>query len=137
MTGPVWVDGVAYEAYVGRCSRRVAMEFLSWLDQPPGRRWLDVGCGTGALTSTVLAMADPSGVTGVDPSAGFVVRARALIEDGRAEFLIGDARSLPVSDGDVDVVVSGLMLNFVPEPTRAVAEIARVLAPGGVAAAYV
>ncbi|MER7892421.1 methyltransferase domain-containing protein [Micromonospora sp. NPDC094482] len=137
MTGPVWVDGLAYEAYVGRWSRRVAMEFLSWLDQPLGRRWLDVGCGTGALTSTVLAMADPSEVTGVDPSAGFVTRARALIEDGRAEFLIGDARSLPVSDGSVDVVVSGLMLNFVPEPTRAVAEVARVLAPGGVAAAYV
>ncbi len=137
MAGPVWADGAAYEAYVGRWSRRVAEEFLRWLDPPRGRRWLDVGCGTGALTSTVLAVADPVQVTGVDRSEGFVAHARATVVDGRAAFRVGDARSLPVPDAGTDVVVSGLALNFVPEPERAVAEFARVLRPGGLAAAYV
>ncbi|MER7460989.1 class I SAM-dependent methyltransferase [Micromonospora sp. NPDC126480] len=137
MAGPNWADGAAYEAYVGRWSRRVAEEFLRWLDAPPGGRWLDVGCGTGALTSTVLAMADPAQVTGIDRSEGFVAHARATVTDGRTAFQVGDARSLPVPDGDADVVVSGLALNFVPEPERAVDEFARVLRPGGLAAAYV
>ncbi|MGN9775381.1 class I SAM-dependent methyltransferase [Micromonospora sp. H33] len=137
MAGPVWADGGAYEAYVGRWSRRVAEEFLSWLDVPPGRRWLDVGCGTGALASTVLAVADPAQVTGIDPSEGFLAHASSTVGDARAAFHVGDARSLPVADASVDVVVSGLAFNFVPEPERAAAEVARVLRPGGVAAAYV
>ncbi|NJP32881.1 methyltransferase domain-containing protein [Micromonospora sp. HSS6-12] len=122
---------------MGRWSRRVAEEFVGWLDRPAGLRWLDVGCGTGALTSTVLAVADPARVTGVDPSDGFLAHARSTVDDARAAFQVGDARSLPIPDRDVDVVVSGLALNFVPEPGRAVAEFARVLRPGGVAAAYV
>ncbi|MGS2615886.1 class I SAM-dependent methyltransferase [Micromonospora sp. LZ34] len=137
MTHQVWADGEAYEAYVGRWSRLVAAEFLRWLAVPPGQRWLDVGCGTGALTSTVLALADPKQVTGIDTSEGFVAHARTRVGDSRAEFYLGDARSLPVPDHDVDVVVSGLALNFVPDPARAVAEFARVVRPGGVAAAYV
>lgn len=137
MTHPVWADGRAYEAYVGRWSRPVAGEFLRWLAVPPGRRWLDVGCGTGALTSTVLAVADPAYVAGVDSSAGFAAYARAAVRDDRAAFQVGDARALPLPDRCVDVVVSGLAVNFVPEPARAVAEFARVVRPGGVAAAYV
>ena len=137
MTRPVWADGEAYEAYVGRWSRPVATKFVRWLDLPAGRQWLDVGCGTGVLTATVLAEADPARVTGVDPSAGFVAHARARVADARAAFEVADARALPLPDDAVDVVVSGLTLNFVPEPARAVAEIARVLRPAGVAAAYV
>ncbi|MEH0842109.1 class I SAM-dependent methyltransferase [Micromonospora sp. CPCC 205711] len=137
MADQVWADGAAYEAYVGRWSRRVADAFVRWLDQPPGRRWLDVGCGTGALTSTVLGLVDPRTVTGVDTSTGFVAHARHRVADPRVTFEVGDARELPLADHDVDVVVSGLALNFVPEPPRAVAEFARVLRPGGVAAAYV
>ncbi|MEH0937187.1 class I SAM-dependent methyltransferase [Micromonospora psammae] len=131
----VWADGAAYEAYVGRWSRAVAAEFLRWLDVPPGRRWLDVGCGTGALTAMVLAGAAPAHVAGVDRSEGFVRHARA--GTAPASFQVGDARALPLPDGSVDVVVSGLALNFVPDPARAVAEFARVLRPAGVAAAYV
>ncbi|MFC4022121.1 class I SAM-dependent methyltransferase [Micromonospora sp. GCM10011542] len=137
MTHPVWADGEAYEAYVGRWSRPVAAEFVRWLDVPPGRHWLDVGCGTGALTSTVLAEADPARVTGVDRSAGFVAHARTRVDDPRVAFEVGDARELPLPDRAVDVVVSGLALNFVPEPARAVAEFARLLRPAGVTAAYV
>ncbi|GAA2908369.1 methyltransferase [Actinoplanes cyaneus] len=137
MTSPVWADGAAYEAYVGRWSRLVAAAFLHWLDLPAGRRWLDVGSGTGVLTSTVLTGAAPRQVVGVDPAAGFVARARASVADPRAVFTTGDAQALPLPAGAVDVVVSGLVLNFVPEPARAVAEFARVAAPGGVVAAYV
>ncbi|WNM38085.1 methyltransferase domain-containing protein [Micromonospora halotolerans] len=137
MADPVWADGAAYEAYVGRWSRLVAHDFLRLLALPPGLRWLDVGCGTGALTATVLAEADPARVTGVDPAVGFLAHARDRVDDPRAAFEVGDARALPVADASVDVVVSGLALNFVPEPARAVAEFVRVLRPGGVAAAYV
>ena len=137
MAHDVWADGDAYEAYVGRWSRRVAEAFLAWLAVPRGRRWLDVGCGTGALTVTVLAAADPSRVVGVDPSEGFLATARVRIADARATFRVGDARALPLPNCSSDAVVSGLALNFVPDPAGAVAELARVASPGGVVAAYV
>lgn len=137
MVEEVWAIGDAYEAYVGRWSRRVAVAFLQWLDAPAGRRWLDVGCGTGALTETVLAVTEPTHVVGVDTSEAFLAHARARILDPRATFRAGDARSLSLPDRCVDVVVSGLALNFVPDPHRAAAEFARVARAGGIAAAYV
>ncbi len=137
MAREVWSVGDAYEAYVGRWSRPVAQAFLRWLDVPAGRRWLDVGCGTGAVTAAALALADPAEVVGVDPSEGFVLDARAHVVDPRSSFHVGDARSLPLPDGRFDAVVSGLALNFVPDPVRAVAEFARVAASSGVVAAYV
>jgi SAM-dependent methyltransferase len=133
----VWASGEAYDAYMGRWSRRVAAVFVPRLGVPAGRRWLDVDCGTGALTATVLAAADPTTVIGIDPSAGFIGCARAQIADRRAGFGVDEATSLPLSDAGLDVVISGLMLNFVAEPARAVAEFNRVVTPGGVVAAYV
>lgn len=130
----MWQTADAYEAYIGRWSRRVAATFVRQLGVPAARRWLDVGCGTGALTSAVLAAADPVGVTGVDPSEGFLTTARAQMTDPRASFEVADARELPFADDSFDVVVSGLVLNFVPDPARAAAEIARVTR--GLAAAY-
>lgn len=135
MAPDVWTRGDAYEAYVGRWSRRVAAEFVPWLGVPAGRRWLDVGCGTGALTKTVLDLAAPASVVGVDPSEGFLSTARAEVPG--ATFSLGSAGSLPVGDGAADAVVSGLALNFVPDATAAAAEFARVAAPGAVVAAYV
>lgn len=137
MVHEAWEAGDAYEAYVGRWSRPVAVEFLRWLGLPAHRRWLDVGCGTGALTSVVLAENEPAVVVGVDTSEGFLATARARVRDVRATFCAGDARSLPLSVRQFDAVVSGLALNFVPDPRRAVAEFARVARAGGVAAAYV
>ena len=132
----MWQSGDAYEAYIGRWSRRIAERFVRQLDAPASRRWLDVGCGTGALTSAVLTAADPAEVVGADPSEGFLKTARASVTDPRASFTLADARSLPFPDDRFDVVVSGLVLNFVPDPARAAAEIARVTVPGGRAAAY-
>ena len=80
-----WNSGAAYEAYVGRWSRLVAREFLTWLNVPPGSRWLDVGCGTGMLSRSILQWADPSSVRGVDQSPAFVAFARSHVIDDRAQ----------------------------------------------------
>lgn len=133
----VWASGAAYESYVGRWSRPVAREFLAWLAVPDGRRWLDVGCGSGALGQMMLATSAPVAVVGVDPSSGFVAYAREQMADGRAGFAVGDARALPFASGSFDVAAAGLVINFVPGAARAVAEMARVTRPGGVVAAYV
>lgn len=104
---------------------------------PPGRAWLDVGCGTGALTELILELNQPTEVKGVDPSEGFVSYARQHIQDRRATFSIGDAQSLQLDSTNFDAVVSGLVLNFFPRPELAVREMLRVARPGGVVAAYV
>src|SRR6186997_2740229 len=111
MGSDIWAVGDAYEAYIGRWSRAVAAEFVNWLALPPGGRWLDVGCGTGALTGAVLELADPEHVTAIDPSSGFVEHARAAAGSAPATFLEGDAQSLPFDDGGFDVAVSGLVIN--------------------------
>src|ERR671927_482250 len=111
----VWASGAAYEPYVGRWSRLVAREFLQWLAVPPGRQWLGVGCGTGALCGTIVRTAAPSTVKGVDRSADYVAFAQAHINDDRVQFDVGDAQALPVGTGTYDAVVSGLMLNFIPQ----------------------
>jgi ubiquinone/menaquinone biosynthesis C-methylase UbiE len=126
-----WSGGDAYERYVGRWSRKVAPNFVDWLAAAPGRRWLDVGCGTGALSATVLAQADPASVLGIDPSADFVTHARERVTDPRASFTVGGAQAIPLGARTVDVVVAGLVLNFVPDPAAALAEMVRVAAPGG------
>jgi len=110
---------------------------VSWLAVPPGARWLDVGSGTGALTDAVLVCCAPELVVGVEPSSAFREYAQAHVPDPRAEFRAGDAQSLPVDDGAFDVVVSGLVLNFVPDRTAALAEMRRAVRPGGTIAAYV
>jgi SAM-dependent methyltransferase len=132
----VWAAGDLYEPYVGRWSRLVAREFLAWLAVPAGKDWLDVGCGTGALTQTILAAANPRSVKGVDPSAGFVEYARARTADPRASFAVGDAQQLPVEPASVHAAVAGLVLNFVPKPALAVAQMARAVHQGGVVAVY-
>ncbi len=133
----IWAAGDAYEAYVGRWSRQIAVDFLHGLRVPPRRRWADIGCGTGALSTAIVAHTDPVEVVGVDPSEGFIRDARARLTDPRASFRTGDAQALPLPDNHFEAVVGGLMLNFVPDPARAVAEFVRVAAPGATVAAYV
>ncbi len=135
--GDVWAAGDLYEPYVGRWSLRVARELLEWLGVPERRDWLDVGCGTGALTQTILDHANPKHVRSVDASPGYIEYAKAHVTAGPVSFEVGDAQSLPVDAESVDAAVSGLVLNFVPQPQRAVAEMARATRQGGVVAAYV
>ena len=133
----VWAIGAAYEPYMGRWSRQVAREFLAWLTVPPARQWLDVGCGTGALSRIILDLASPIEIIGVDPSEGYIAFARDQVVDTRMSFIVGDAQALPFEPAQFDAVVSGLVLNFVPHPDRAVSEMQRVVRPGGIVAAYV
>lgn len=132
-----WSSGSAYEAYVGRWSRPVAREFIGWLAAPPRARWLDVGCGTAALTQVILDGLDPAAAVGVDRSIDFVGFTQDQASDPRAAFVAGDATALPFADNSFDFAVSGLVLNFVPEPLRMVAEMARVTREGGQVALYV
>jgi SAM-dependent methyltransferase len=135
--GDVWADGAAYEAYIGRWSRVIAREFLAWLALAQPCRWLDVGCGTGALSQTILQYANPTAVRGIDRAADYVSVARRQVRDPRVQFDTGDAYRLPVETGAYDAVVSALMLNFVPEPALALREMVRAARAGGVVAAYV
>lgn len=133
----VFTAGDPYERYVGRWSRRVAPEFLAWLAMPRELDWLDVGCGTGALSQTILDKAAPKSVKGIDASPGFVEYAKTNIGDPRASFAVGDARSIPVDNASVDAAISGLVMNFVPEPVQMAADMARAARAGGTVAVYV
>jgi SAM-dependent methyltransferase len=131
-----WEHGSAYEQYVGRWSRVVAPQFLAWLQIPAGRKWLDVGCGTGALCAAIIDRCSPASVAGVEPSEGFLKLAKQNLA-GQAALYQSTAAAIPLADASVDVVVSGLVLNFVPDQHAALAEMARVTGNGGSIAAYV
>lgn len=135
--GDTWAAGRAYEPYIGRWSRLVAREFLAWLAAPAAARWIDVGCGTGALTATIAAQAAPQHACGIDGSVPYATFARDNLRDPRVAFLAADARRLPVRSASADAVVSALALNFIPQPDLAVAEMTRVARPGGTVALYV
>lgn len=137
MTPDAWDDGLAYEPFIGRWSRRVAVAFLEWLAVPPGGAWLDFGCGTGALTQTILANASPRSVVGCDRSAAYVAFAEARTPDARASFVTADLTELPTARGGFDAVVTGLVLNFVPSAVDALAALSRRTRPGGVVSGYV
>ncbi len=132
-----WASGNAYEPFVGRWSRLVARVFLNWLSVPAKGSWLDIGCGTGALSQTILELTDPADIRGVDRSQAYIDFARGQLKDPRVLFEVGDAQSLPVGSDAYDAVVSGLALNFMPQPASMAAEMRRAARPGGTVAAYV
>lgn len=123
-----WAAPAAYENYMGRWSRRLAPRFLEMLQAPPGAHWLDVGCGTGALTEAVCAEAEPASVLGCDPSEEYVDYARAHVADPRARFVVAEASALPEREGGYDCISSLLALNFLPEPQEALWRMAELMA---------
>lgn len=131
-----WDQGDPYENYVGRWSRKIAPLFLSWLKIPAGQRWLDIGSGTGALCEAIVEQCSPSSLIGVEPSSKYL---EAAIQNlgGSAAFHLGSATSLPLTDGSIDAVVSGLVLNFIPDPVAALSEMMRVAVVDATIAAYV
>jgi ubiquinone/menaquinone biosynthesis C-methylase UbiE len=129
-------DGAAYERFMGAWSRIAGARFLDWLAPPAGARWVDVGCGNGAFTELVVERCAPASVDGIDPSDAQLAFARARKAVSAARFRSGDAMALPYGDGAFDVAVMALVLFFVPDPAKGVAEMARVVAPGGTVAAY-
>lgn len=132
-----WSAGESYEHYMGRWSRKIATGFIRWAQVPTGADWLEVGCGTGALTEEILSYASPRSILSTDQSADFVAHAAAQISDERAVFTVADAAQLPCADASVDVVTSALVLNFIPDKQAALAEMRRVLRPDGQIAFYV
>ncbi|MEN8113444.1 MAG: methyltransferase domain-containing protein [Actinomycetota bacterium] len=131
-----WEESDGYDDYMGRWSEPIASEFLDWLDIDPGSRWIDVGCGTGALTATIAVHAAPRRIAGIDPSPGFIRAARRRLGDD-PDLRVGDAQALPFQPDSFDASVSGLALNFVPDPGSALGEMRRVTEIGGAVAAYV
>jgi SAM-dependent methyltransferase len=129
-------DGAGYERYMGKWSQLAGDTFLDWLAPAPGLRWLDVGCGNGAFTEVVVNRCAPLSVHGVDPSEAQIAFARTRLGSPVAQFQTGDAMALPFPDNAFDAAVMPLVIFFVPEPPRGVAEMARVVGPGGTVAAY-
>ncbi|MBE0610984.1 MAG: methyltransferase domain-containing protein [Dehalococcoidia bacterium] len=122
---------------MGRWSRKIAREFVAWLDQPAGLMWLDVGCGTGALTATIFAECAPRAIVAIDPSVPFIDYARGTLPADSVRFEVASASALPVDDRSIDVVASGLALNFFADRPAAFAEMQRVAKPTATVAFYV
>jgi ubiquinone/menaquinone biosynthesis C-methylase UbiE len=134
--GDLFPDGEAYERLMGRWSRLAGVAFLDWLDVPKGLRWLDVGCGNGAFTEVLIARCAPAAVAAIDPSNGQLAYARARPGAKLAQFQEGDAQQLPFGEATYDIAVMALVISFIPDPLKAVTEMARVVRPGGWIATY-
>ena len=132
-----WQAGDNYDKYMGRWSRELAPHFLAWLKPLSGLEWLEVGCGTGALSGIILSLCRPKSLISIDSSESFLAKARQNVLSDVVEFRTGDAQALKVESASCDVAVSGLVLNFVPDRARALAEMTRATRPGGVVAYYV
>ena len=132
----LWESGDPYEYFMGRWSRLVGQSFIDWLSVPPEKKWLDIGCGTGALTEAVLSTQNPSELVAIDQSEGFVNSAQQRLGDA-AHCEVRRATDLPFQDSSFDHVILGLVLNFLPEPEQALREMKRVAASGGVVAVYI
>lgn len=129
-------DGNAYDRYMGRWSRAIGEKFLTWLDPPAGRNWLDVGCGTGAFTGLVLATAAPEKIIGIDPSPAQVEHAKRTVTAPQVDFRAGSAIDLPFGTGEFDLVVSALAIHFFPDRPKAFREMLRVTRSGAIVAGY-
>lgn len=129
-------DGAAYEDFMGRWSLLAGDAFLQWLAPPAAARWVDVGCGNGAFTELLFERCAPLAVDGIDPSESQLAYARSRLAARAVRLQTGDAMALPYADAAFDAAVMALVIFFVPDPARGVAEMARVVAPGGSVSAY-
>jgi ubiquinone/menaquinone biosynthesis C-methylase UbiE len=121
---------------MGRWSRAIGEKFLMWLDPPRNRRWLEIGCGTGAFTELLLRQVAPETIVGIDPSLPQIEHARRTVRAPQADFRIGSATDLTSATGEFDVVVSALVIHFIPDRPQAFREMLRVARPGGIVAGY-
>ncbi|MDB5817096.1 MAG: Methyltransferase type 11 [Rhizobacter sp.] len=129
-------DGAAYEEFMGKWSRLAGEIFLEWLAPAAGASWVDVGCGNGAFTELLVERCAPAMVQGIDPSQGQIDYALTRLESSTVQFQVGDSMALPYADASFDAAVMALVIFFVPEPAKGVAEMVRVVKPGGSVSAY-
>ncbi len=134
---PTLQQGSSYERFMGRWSRDIGRPFLEWLQIPRQQRWLEVGCGTGAFTEVILSCCDPKSIVAFDVSEQQIAYARSRLLDVRVDVRIGNAMSIAPQDDEFDVAAAALVLNFIPDQRKAVAEMVRVVRPGGTVAVYV
>lgn len=134
---PKFSDGGGYEKMMGRWSRVAGARFLAFLQPDHGASWLDVGCGNGAFSELLFNQAQASRVAGIDPSEGLLEAAKARLDRYEAHLTLGDAQSLPFADNDFDASVMALVINFIPEPAKAVKEMVRVTRKGGSVSSYI
>jgi ubiquinone/menaquinone biosynthesis C-methylase UbiE len=130
-------DGAAYDRLMAPWSRAAGKKFLDWLAVPAGLRWLDVGCGTGAFTELVLEQSSPRDLSAVDPAEDQIAHARTKPDAKRVNFRLAEAQKLPFADNEFDVAAMALVITFVPDPAQAIAEMKRVVKPGGMLGTYV
>jgi SAM-dependent methyltransferase len=130
-------DGAAYDRMMGVWSRMVGEIFLDWLVPEPGLTWADIGCGSGAFSTLLAARCQPAKIHGIDPSEAQLTHARTGPAALVSEFRQGDAMALPYPDHSIDAATMALVLFFVPDPAKGIAEMLRVVKPGGIVSAYV
>ena len=130
-------DASAYENFMARWSRSIGAVFLDWLAVPGSLKWLEIGCGTGVFTKLLLERCSPGAVTAVDSATAQVYQARNALEAQRVDIHVCDAQALPFAENCFDIVASALVINFIPLPSVALAEMRRVCRPGGHVAGYV
>jgi ubiquinone/menaquinone biosynthesis C-methylase UbiE len=130
-------DGAAYERMMGVWSRIAGEVFLDWLAPAKGLTWADIGCGNGAFTQLIVDRCTPARVFGIDPSPGQLAYAKTRLASMPVELTTGDAMALPYPDNSVDVATMALVMFFVPDPKKGLAEMSRIVRPGGLVAAYV
>lgn len=132
-----WSSGNLYNAYMGKWSEQIAKQFIKWLQPSDNALWLDVGCGTGALTKTIVHQASPELIYGLDPSADFISEAKTFVQSPQVNFLVGSGTDIAFNNNHFDYAVSALALNFMPNPQTAIQEISRVTKENGIIALYV
>ena len=130
-------DGQAYERGMGIWSQLTGQDFLEWLAPVPGLRWIDIACGTGAFTELIMQRCAPSEIQALDPAEAQLVYARQRSGSSGATFIEGDAMALPFEDGRFDAAVMALALNLVPDPSKGVSEMVRVVRSGGTVSTYI
>ncbi|MGC2368822.1 MAG: methyltransferase domain-containing protein [Candidatus Sulfotelmatobacter sp.] len=132
-----WTSGADYDQWMGRWSRLLAREFLKWLELPRSLRWIDICCGSGVVTETIVELCPPASVNGIDASSQQIEFARQHRAHPNVTFQTGNAMALPFADSSFDVAVCGLGLNYIPQPEQGLKEFRRVVCPEGTVAAYV
>ncbi|MEN8192035.1 MAG: class I SAM-dependent methyltransferase [Bacteroidota bacterium] len=134
--GDTWNSGNPYEYFMGRWSSLMAPEFLKWLNISPNLEWLDIGCGTGALSEAIVEHCNPLNISCIDPSEGFLEMAKERLSIN-GDYIVGNVSNMPIANERFDIIVSGLALNFFPNVSSALSEMKRVSKLNGTIAAYV